>query len=97
MLHFNLTHGAFLVKGKWHDVVWGSRPWVVVNGRLSLSTDRFRHAELPFSSDVGGQVNSRPGRGDVFLYQPRNQPQLFGHAACNLVTVQGYAITRMMQ
>ena len=37
----------------------GSRPWVVVNGRSSSSTDRFTPAKLPFSSNVGGQVNSR--------------------------------------
>jgi hypothetical protein len=73
---------------------------VVVNGLSSSSTDRFRHAKLPFSSNVGGQLNSRPvwtWCRDVFLYPPGNQPQLSGHPACNLVTVQSYVGTRIMQ
>jgi hypothetical protein len=74
---------------------------VVVTGRSSSSTDCFRHAKLPFSSNVGGQVNSRPAwtwcRGGIFLYPPGSQPQLSGHPACNLVTVLSYAGTRIMQ
>lgn len=75
---------------------------MVVNGRSSSSTDRFTPAKLPFSCNVGGQVNSRASldvvqRRYFFLYPPGNEPQLSGHPACNLVTVLSYAGTRMMQ